>query len=237
MPARRVRRVPEYREVVYSEEHWALLGRLREEAMRIMEVLASAGFWPVVHGSVVRGDVHEDSDVDVVLLTPVQPYVVEELASRRGLSIVSRRLVMATPASTPKVYFYLDHEGRRTISVFLGKPSKAEHDFYFFSGIADLEELRRGARKPGVNKELVLIVPTARGHVEMPLKGNEHYAARLLGADIQAIIEREEVLSRRDEVGRTGVFLDVEITPEETVEEALDRIARSNPFLRRYYRG
>jgi predicted nucleotidyltransferase len=57
--------------------------------------------------------------------------------------------------------------------------------------------------------------------------------ARLLGISVETVIERVRVLTRRREHGRTGVFLKVELNPEDSVEEAVARVARENPMFRR----
>jgi predicted nucleotidyltransferase len=96
-----------------------------------------------------------------------------------------------------------------------------------------LDDLRKGVRTPGVDKRLKLIEPTDRGHRESPVIGREGYVARLLGISVETVIERVRVLTRRREHGRTGVFLKVELNPEDSVEEAVARVARENPMFRR----
>ncbi|MEM4434783.1 MAG: hypothetical protein QXP10_01760, partial [Sulfolobales archaeon] len=56
-PKHKVVRVPEFKDVVYGNDRWALLRKLREVAAEVMKVLVQCGYSPIVHGSVARGDV------------------------------------------------------------------------------------------------------------------------------------------------------------------------------------
>ena len=58
-----------YREVVYDEKRWRLLRDLRKKALKLMKPLADHGLNPIVYGSLARGDVREDSDIDTVSYT------------------------------------------------------------------------------------------------------------------------------------------------------------------------
>ncbi len=233
MPREKVERRGEYRLVVYDEARWRLLDDLRREAERIMEALASMGLRPIVHGSVARGDVKPTSDVDVFIPYPVPSYRVELALERGGFTIHRRLVVQATPASTPKVYYILDEEERRTVSYPLGRLTKTEYEFYYFGGALDLEGVRSGRRVPGVDKRLVLIEPVPEGHRESPVIGREAEVARIVGVSIETVMERVRVLTRRDEHGRTGVFVKLEVPPGEEVEDYVRRYAQRNPLLRR----
>jgi hypothetical protein len=46
-------------------------------------------------------------------------------------------------------------------------------------------------------------------------------------------LDRVHALLRRDEVGRTGVFIQKELSVGETFEMALKRLADQNPAVRR----
>ena len=78
---------------------------------------------------------------------------------------------------------------------------------------------------PGVDKRLMLIEPTPRGHVESPVAGREGQVARLLGVDTRIVTERVRTLERRRSVGRTGVFLKHTLEPGEGFGEALHRLS------------
>ncbi len=233
MPREKVERRGEYRVVVYDESRWRLLRELRGEAERIMEALASMGLRPIVHGSVARGDVKPTSDVDVFIPYPVPSYRVELALERGGFRVYRRLVVQATPTSTPKVYYILDEEERRTVSYPLGQLRKTEYEFYYFGGALDIEGVKSGRRVPGVDKRLVLIEPLPEGHRESPVIGREAEVARIVGVSVETVLERVRVLTRRDEHGRTGVFVKLEVPPGEEVEDYVRRYAQRNPLLRR----
>ncbi|MEM0320608.1 MAG: hypothetical protein QXS67_04270, partial [Candidatus Nezhaarchaeales archaeon] len=54
-----------------------------------------------------------------------------------------------------------------------------------------------------------------------------------VGVSLDVVQERIKVLMRRDEVGRTGVYLKYEVNPHESFEEALMTLASKDPALRR----
>ncbi len=66
MAAKPVRRA-DFREIVYSDARWALLREHREKAKHIMKALESSCLRTLVHGSLARGDVTKNSDVDIHL--------------------------------------------------------------------------------------------------------------------------------------------------------------------------
>ena len=229
-PARR----PEVREVVYDEGHWELLRSLRAEAARVMEVLEARGIRCIVHGSIARGDVRPTSDIDIFVPSPPPSAIIEAALELAGLRPRRRILVQATPAYVPKAYIELSD--RLCVSFPLAKMRKVEWEFYAFGGKLDLAGLRAGRRVPGVDKRLMLIEPTERGHVESSIISREGHVARLLGISIETVLDRERALLRRDEVGRTGVFLKRELGPDEGFEAVLAEIASENPAVRRRLR-
>jgi len=220
-------------EVHYEPWRWRLLEEKRSLAIKIMEVLRALYGSLVTHGSIARGDVSVDSDVDVVILDPPNPSLVELTLEKGGFKVRWKELVQATPTYTPKVYLYLDYKGLLVVSYPLARLRPREREFYKWGGECTLDDLRKGVRTPGVDKRLKLIEPTDRGHRESPVIGREGYVARLLGISVETVIERVRVLTRRREHGRTGVFLKVELNPEDSVEEAVARVARENPMFRR----
>ncbi len=231
----RVSRTPEFREVVYSEEHWRLLRELREKARRIMEVFASNNIEAWLHGSVARGDVKKTSDVDIVLPRKVPGYLIEHLLEKAGFKPYARYLVAATPTSTIKAYIMLDEEEHISVNFPLTDFKPIELEFYKFGGYITYNELLEDKRVPGVNKNLVLIIPTPMGHKELPVIGYEGYVAEFLGVSIEVVLERVEVLTRRDEVGRTGIYAKLALAPDEGIEEGLRRLLRERPLLRRIH--
>lgn len=227
-PKHKVVRVPEFRDVVYGDDRWFLLKSLRNVAVEVMKVLVQCGYSPIVHGSVARGDVDRESDVDIVIPYITTPAVVEACLDRGGLRVYSKTLVRATPKSALRALYELTLSGDVIVSYPLERPSPRELEFYKFSGSISYEELARGVRVPGVTKSLVLIIPTETGHREAPVVGYEYYVARLLGVSIATVEERVEVLRRRDEVGRTGLFFRVTLDPSASIEEAIRKAVRGS---------
>jgi len=218
---------PTTRIVRYSESHWALLREKRESAKLLMRRLADHS--PYVHGSIARGDVHSRSDVDVVLLHQVPSYVVEIALGE--LPILRREIVQATPWHLIKGHIYLEDDVSVTFP--LVKPTAVEEQFYAFGGALDLEGIESGLRTPGVDKRLMLIEPVADGHVETSIVGQEAVVAKKIGVGLDIVKERIEVLSRRDSVGRTGVYLKRELLPGESFEDVLRRLAAADPNVKR----
>jgi len=224
-------RRPEVREVIYDEARWELLRSLRAKAMWIMEALEARGISSIVHGSLARGDVGPKSDVDIFIPEPPASAVVEAALELSGFKPVRKLLVQATPAYVPKAYIELDEQ--TSISFPLAKMRPIEREFYSFGGELNLDGLRADERVPGVDKRLMLIEPTERGHVESSIIGREGEVARLLGISIETVMDRVRALLRRDEVGRTGVFLKRELGPDESFEAVLADIAAGSPAVRR----
>ena len=220
-------------EVTYGELRWRILGVKRRRAIEVMRPLRARGLDPIVHGSIARGDVDEDSDVDIVIPRPVAPSIVVYTLEQAGFRPFHIEIVQATPSYTPKVYIYLDPEEEVVVSFPLAELGEREREFYRWGGELGLDGLLQGRRVPGVTKELKLVIPTSTGHVEEDVIGNEARVARLLGISIETVMERIRVLSRRKIHGRTGVFLKEPIDPSKPVEEAIDDIARRVPAFRR----
>lgn len=236
MVREKIRRLPDYREVIYSEQHWKILRLLRKEAIGILRVITGAGITAYVHGSIARGDVWEGSDIDIFIPYYTPSYRLEYVLESAGYNIKARFIVVATPSSTPKAYIVLDDHEKRVISFPLAKLHTREYEFYKFGGLLDLDGLLYDKRVPGVDKRLVLIEPTEKGHKESPVIGYEDRVAELLGISIDTVLERIRVLSRRDRVGRTGVFIKYVLGPDESFEDVLQSIARDNPWVRRVLR-
>ena len=56
--------------------------------------------------------------------------------------------------------------------------------------------------------------------------------AKTLGISVETVLDRLHALLRRDEVGRTGVFIEKELSADETFKMALKRLADQNPAVR-----
>ena len=231
MMAKRPLKRAECIEVVYSEKHWALLKELRVKAIKIMEILSQFHLYSIVHGSIARGDVSKKSDIDVFVPDPSSSFIVETALERAGVSVSRRVVVQATPNYAVKGY--LEINGLQCVSFPLLKLRPLERDFYKFGGEASLPMLKKDVRVLGVDKRLMLIEPTTKGHVESTIVGQEEKTAKLLGVSIETVLDRVHALLRRDEIGRTGVFIERELPPEETFEMVLKRLADQNPAVRR----
>ncbi len=221
------------REVRYDERRWRILAEKRAKARKLMEMLISCGFLNViVHGSVARGDVDEDSDVDVVILDPASPSLLQLCLERYEFQPHSIKIVQPTPIHTPKLYIYLDPYEELIISTPLAKLRSVEIEFYRFSGMLSYIELLKNERVPGVNKKLMLIEPRPWGHVEIPVIGNEGYVARRLGVSMEVIRDRVDALTRRVREGHTGLFVEIEVPPHKTVEEVVRDLCKENKLFR-----
>ncbi|MEM2995411.1 MAG: nucleotidyltransferase domain-containing protein [Candidatus Bathyarchaeia archaeon] len=221
----------EYNEVIYDSERWSLLKLFRQKAMRIMDALAVFHLDSIVHGSIARGDVNSKSDIDIFISFQVPSFTVETALEKAGFGVNRRLVVQATPVYAMKAYIELDEN--TSVSFPLMKMRKVEREFYKFGGEATLEDLRAERRVRGVDKRLMLIEPTEKGHRETTIVGREEHVAKLLGVSVETVLDRVHALLRRDEVGRTGVFVEKEVSNGETFEMVLKRLADQNPAVRR----
>jgi len=221
----------EYREVVYNDRRWSLLEDFRRKATKIMEALEIFNLESIVHGSIARGDVNKKSDIDVFIPFQASSFIVESALEKAGIRANRRLIVQATPSYAMKAYIEIDEN--TAISFPLMKMRKVEREFYRFGGEATLKNLKDGVRVCGVDKRLMLIEPTRDGHRESTIVGREEHVAKLLGISVDTVLDRVHALIRRDEVGRTGVFIQRELTDDETFEMALKRLADQNPAVRR----
>jgi len=222
-------------EVSYDSDHWDLLARLRTVAWGFvsrMEMGDRSG--GMVFGSLARGDVHTGSDIDVYL--PFGTSTLQVELAFDGM-VNDRSLVMATPNSVPKAHLHLvSGEGEATFAIPLARPREREEDFYRWGGWLGLDLTRdefMGNRVPGVDKRLVLIEPISEGHVESSVTGREGHVRKVLSVRTDIVDERIRVLSRRDSVGRTGVYLDMAVGDDDTFDSLLSRMADTDVCVRR----
>jgi predicted nucleotidyltransferase len=227
-------RRPDFREIVYDSARWALLDEFREKAMRIIAALEGFSLRTLVHGSIARGDVNKDSDIDVFVAEPQSSFLVETALERAELPINARLLIQATPNYAMKAYIEVD--AGTSVSFPLMRMRRVEREFYRFSGEVNLQKLKTCSRVAGVDKRLMLIEPTEKGHVESSIIGREEAVAKRLGVSAETVLDRAHVLLKRDEVGRTGVFVKREVSRDETFEMVLKRLTDENPAVRRRMR-
>jgi len=221
----------EFKEVTYKAEHWALLKKFRQKTIQTMEALEKAHLENIVHGSIARGDVNIKSDIDVFIPFQAPSFTVETAVEQAGIPVNRRLIVQATPTYAMKAYIEIDEN--TSISFPLMKLRNVEREFYKFGGEAALKDLKDDLRVCGVNKRLMLIEPTKDGHRESAIVGHEMQVAKLLGISVETVLDRVHALLKRDEVGRTGVFIKKELSASETFEMALKRLADQNPAVRR----
>jgi predicted nucleotidyltransferase len=222
-------------EVFYNEAHWRLLNALRSQALDVMEALSHVHSYSIVHGSIARGDVSKKSDVDVFVPEPPSSFILEGALERAGFSWSRRVLVQATPTYALKGYVELAENV--CVSFPLVKMRRVERDFYKYGGELSLQMLKDDLRVAGVDKRLMLIEPTLKGHVESNIVDREEEIASFLDVSLETVHDRVRALRRRDEVGRTGVFIERELAPDETFEMIMKRLTDVNPAVRRRLRS
>lgn len=216
--------------VHYSEDRWRTLEQIRHEALRILSALASGNIRAFAIGSVARGDVTPNSDIDIHTDGYVPSFLVATSLAKHGLRIDHYEILQATPETTVKIIAVLDD--KTSISIPATRLTKEEEEFRRFAGAVNLDDLQRGLRVPGVNKQLLLIVPTEFGHVERSILGFEIEAAQLLGISLETIQERIRVRLKRAVQARSGFFLHKVLPPDFSPEETLLDLARKLPSLR-----
>ena len=221
----------EYKEVTYTRARWALLRGLRSEAIKVMAALDASNLASITHGSIARGDVKKDSDIDVFIPEVQNSFIVETALEEAGVPVNSRLIVQATPTYAMKAHIVISDRG--TVSFPLMEMRRVEREFYRFGGEANLSQLKAGKRVPGVDKRLMLIEPTLTGHEESSVIGREQFAAKILDVSAETVLDRVHTLLKRDTVGRTGVFVKRQLGPDETFELALKRLVDLNPAVRR----
>ena len=220
-----------YQKIHYSEDHWNLLRKKRKDAKELLQLFSNTGLKPYLFGSIARGDVHEDSDIDLIITDNIPSYQIEIILQNKGYSHYFREIMMATPTDTLKLYIYLSE--LESITIPLSKFNRKSLEFYAFGGKILINQLNNEVRVPGVDKRLVFIKPTEYGHEEFSIIGNEHIVAKQLDVSIDILNERKKVLLKRESFGRTGVFLKRELTIQESVEEVLKELANRKSIIRK----
>ena len=220
-------------EIYYSENHWNLLQTLRNEAIDMMRPLTERHIEALAYGSIARGDVKSTSDIDLFIPQSSAPAILEALIENYA-TIIHREIVQATPNYVAKGYIYTKE--KRSYSFPLVSLRSHERDFYQFAGSVNEQQLQLQERVPGVDKRLILIQPTPKGHNEIPVKGRESSIAKTLNIGVTTVLDRVRTLSRREEIGRTGVYLKHILDPHESFGETYHRLAEKRPSIRRRLR-
>ena len=219
-----------FQTITYSKEDWNILDQKRKQAKTLMQIFVKEGLEPYLYGSVARGDVHMDSDIDIFFAETISPYKIEIILEKNGFKNYYREIIMATPKDSLKFYIHLSE--LESITIPITRYEKISLEFYNFGGKINLEQLENDIRVPGIDKRLVLIEPILEGHKESSVLDHEHLAMRKVNVGIDIIKEREKVLLKREKHGRTGVFLKRELRKEEPFEEVLKKLARQKSIVR-----
>ena len=222
---------PDTKEVTYTAARWELLKTFREAAVLVMNALGAFHLGSIVHGSLARGDVNRRSDVDVFIPEVQNSFLVETALEKAKIPINFRFIVQATPSYAMKAHIEINE--CTTVSFPLMEMRRVEREFYQFGGEVNLVQLKENVRVAGVDKRLMLIEPTEKGHVESSVVGREEFAAKILGVTAETVLDRVHALLKRDAVGRTGVFVKRELAEDETFELALKKLSELNPAVRR----
>jgi predicted nucleotidyltransferase len=221
----------EQKEVTYTGLRWQQLKELRKNAVWIMDALEAFHLRSLTHGSIARGDVKLGSDVDIFIPEIQSSFIVESALEKAKIPVNSRFIVQATPSYAMKAHIEIDET--KTVSFPLMEMRRVEREFYRFGGEVNLAQLKANVRVAGVDKRLMLIEPTEKGHIESSVVGKEEFAAKVLGVSAETVFDRVHALLRRDVVGRTGVFVKKELLQDETFELALKKLSEQNPAVRR----
>ena len=221
----------DYKEVTYNSAHWMLLTELRSKAAEIMAALDAFHLQSITHGSIARGDVHKNSDIDIFIPEVQNSFLVETAIEKARIPVNARLIVQATPTYAMKAHIEVSEQ--ITVSFPLMQMRRVEREFYKFGGETNLNQLKAGVRVAGVDKRLMLIEPTEKGHVESSIIGREEFAAKTLRISAETVLDRVHTLLKRDTVGRTGVFVKRELAYDETFELALKKLSDLNPAVRR----
>ena len=221
-------------EIRYEEGRWSLLRSLRDDAVQMMRPLTDRHLQPLAYGSIARGDVKLGSDVDIFVPATSSPTIIEATIEAAGYTPISREIIQATPTYAAKGYIHIKEN--RSYSFPLVELRPREQEFYGFAGTATFLQVQEGIRVSGVDKRLMLIEPTESGHIETPIQGREGDIAKKLGIGAAVIRDRVRILTRRDRIGRTGVYLKRSLSPNETFGDIYHKLGKTRPPLRRRLR-
>lgn len=214
----------------YSSDELFKLFKIREKTQIILDLLYKNQIYAFVHGSVARGDISETSDIDIHIPSLIPSFRLEILEE---LLIKDRRIIMGTPNSIIKGLLILKEN--ISISFPLINPDERDVEFYKFSGLLTNEELKNNQRVIGVSKKLLLIEPDANGYWQSSILGNIAEVVNKLSISQRIVEERIRVLSRRDQIGRTGMLINYSLTSDENFEQACKALIDKNPIVRRRY--
>ncbi|MHA1910135.1 MAG: nucleotidyltransferase domain-containing protein [Candidatus Kariarchaeaceae archaeon] len=225
--------LPESTQVTYSEAHWSLLKRFRKIAKKYLVALKEGGYQSFIYGSLARGDITSKSDIDILIPSTLSSGLLLLKLEWSELEPYLMEIVQATPNHAIKAHLHFRDEVPVCISFPCVSFSEREREFYSFGGKINLKQLETNERVIGVDKRLMLIQPSKEGHLEKAILGLSPGKLKELELSEVIIEERKRVLTRRSEIGRTGVYLRKVIDPEIGIEKTLDKMAVRDPILRK----
>ncbi len=224
-----------YRKIVYTENQWKIFKKKRAHAINLLELFERQNLKSYVYGSIARGDVNENSDIDIILPYYIPFFEIEFILSKNKINNYTKELIMATPYDSIKLYIHLSE--LECITIPMTKLDQISLEFYKFGGKIGYRQLKDKIRVPGIDKNLKLILPTKNGHKEQSIIDQESIAAKKVGISIHTVNERKRVLLRRQKHGKTGVFFKRELSLYESPEDILEKIARKNSIIRKKYKS
>ena len=217
--------------VFFTKSDWNLLNQKRKASLRLLNLFENEGIKAFVFGSIARGDVHQDSDIDIIIPQLIPSYQIEYILRKNNFSNYYREIIMATPNDSIKLYIYISE--LESITLPLSRFDKKSMEFYNFGGKLDINEINSNIRTPGIDKRLVFIKPTPKGYEEYSVLGNEYLVAKAINISIQTILDRKKVLLRREKYGKTGVFLKYQLNINESTEDVLKKLADKKSIIRK----
>ena len=227
----KLKRKTDLKEIIYDRNQWTLISKYRMNGKKILCALIKSKLTPSIYGSVARGDVTKNSDIDIIIPEVFSSFQIESSLERLDIPIQNRYIIQATPSHAIKAYIELNSV--TTISFPLTRLKKIEREFYKFGGEINLRQIDSNRRVHGVDKRLMLIEPTKTGHIERGIVGIEDYVAKNIGISTQTILNRVNILQKREETGKTGVFIKKIVPTDFTFELVLKKLADKNPAVRR----
>ena len=228
-----VKFLPEDNIVTYSKSHWSLLQEMRTIAKKYLLALKEGGYGSFTYGSLARGDITSKSDIDILIPSTLSSSLLLLKLEWAMLEPYLIEIVQATPNHAIKAHLHFRDEVPVCISFPCVSFSEREMEFYSFGGKINLKQLEADERVVGVDKRLMLIQPTEEGHHEEAILGLSPGKIKELELSEVIIEERKRVLTRRSEVGRTGVYLRQVVDPDVGVEKTLDKMAVRDSILRK----
>ena len=70
--------------VRYTKEDWATLRKKRNAAIKLLEIFEKEGLNPYTYGSIARGNVHENSDIDIIFFNQIPTFQIELILNKNG---------------------------------------------------------------------------------------------------------------------------------------------------------